>query len=159
MSYRLVDCLLAGTRWNWFCSWFRRQWLAALIVFRHCGFLPFIIMNIQLGASSFFPRRFCYTRLLRWFCTVFLWCSISCPLASSQLACMTYTWRCMYSLGPLMTVRNMQSDLYFRTVHVVIFILFKTNSWTPFLIYIILIPFVHGVLSVGFFYLLDLFGR
>jgi hypothetical protein len=37
--------------------------------------------------------------------------SISCPLASSQLTCMTYTWRWMYSLGLLMmdrkTVRNM----------------------------------------------------
>jgi len=36
--------------------------------------------------------------------------SISCPLASSQRTCMTYTWRYMYSLGLLMmdgkTVRN-----------------------------------------------------
>ena len=46
MSYRLVDCLLAGTRWN----------------------------------ES----------------------SISCPLASSQLTCMTYTWCCLYSLELLM---------------------------------------------------------
>ena len=37
--------------------------------------------------------------------------SISYPLASSQRICMTYTWRCMYSLGLLMmdgkTIRNM----------------------------------------------------
>jgi hypothetical protein len=42
----------------------------------------------------------------RWKCS-----SISCPLASSQRTSMTYTWRCMYSLGLLImdgkTVRNM----------------------------------------------------
>jgi len=62
------------------------------------------------------------TILLRWFCTVFLWCfyigmflllvcSISGALASTQLTCMTYTWCCVYSLELLMmngkTVRNM----------------------------------------------------
>jgi len=33
-------------------------------------------------------------------------CSILCPLASSQLTSMTYTWRCMYSLGLLMMDRK-----------------------------------------------------
>jgi len=38
-------------------------------------------------------------------------CMLACPVACSQLTCMTYTWCCMYSLELLMmdgkTVRNM----------------------------------------------------
>ena len=66
MSNSLVDCLLAGTRWN--CS------------------------------SIWFPKLNCR--------------SISFPLASSQLTCMTYTLCCVYSLELLTmdgkTIRNVE---------------------------------------------------
>jgi hypothetical protein len=90
-------------------SWDRASWYISIVKSTRCTIFLFYWIYSTCFGRSFRPSsrvqgctynvRYMSYRL------------VDCLLASSQLACMTYTWRCMYSLELLMvdgkTTRNM----------------------------------------------------
>jgi len=96
------------------CSWDRASWYISIVKSTRCTIFEFIEYHSTCFGGSFRPSsgvQAC-TYSIRYVLYRLVDCSsILCPLASSQLTCMTHTWCCMYRLELLMmdgkTVRNM----------------------------------------------------
>jgi len=108
-------------------SWDRASWYISIVKTTRCTIFRVYWISLYVFRTVFpsifrspglYIQRQVYVIQVRWLLASgneMEHSSISCPLANSQLTCVTYTWSYMYSPGLLMmdrkTVRNMESGI------------------------------------------------
>ena len=106
-------CYHTSGNWNQFWrSWDRASWYISIVKPTRCTIFRVYWISIYMFRMVFPPiisscrlyiQRQVYVIQVSWLlASRHEMGSISFPLASSQRNCMTYTWRCMYSLELLM---------------------------------------------------------
>ena len=108
-------------QWQIWCSWDRASQYISIVQPTRCTIFQVYWISLYIFRTVFLsiirsPRLYIQHQV---YVTQVCWLLASRPemgpLASSQWTCMTYTWRCTYSLELLImdgkTVRNMYSDI------------------------------------------------